>query len=283
MIAVLVLVLVIFIYRQSSGYNIVEYELQTAKNIGTAVKFVMLSDMHDTDVTHDHNEGLLKAIDEVSPDFVILAGDMITCYRSSRHPDNAFDLMRKLSSRYTVYCGLGNHEQRYRLDKDKYPGKYEEFERFVRECGIRLLSDDHIDLPEKNLTVYGYDLPMDYYKRFAVEKIPDGQMRDVLGSIDERRYNILIAHSPDHFDEYADWGPDLVLSGHLHGGIIVLPGIGGVISPQLELFPKYDFGIYSKHDTTMIVSRGIGWHSIPLRIFNKAEIVSVTVTGKTED
>ena len=90
-------------------------------------------------------------------------------------------------------------------------------------------------------------------------------------------YNIVIAHNPDYFDDYVEYNADLVLSGHIHGGIIAIPGIGGVISPQLRLFPKYDSGMFTRGNTTMIVSRGIGWHSIPIRIFNKAEIVSVTI------
>jgi hypothetical protein len=112
--------------------------------------------------------------------------------------------------------------------------------------------------------------------------MPNGIIVERLGALHEDKYNILIAHDPDFFDEYVDFGPDLVLSGHLHGGMIALPGIGGIISPQLQLFPKYDFGVFNKKNTTMIVSRGIGWHSIPIRIFNKAEIVTVTISNSRD-
>lgn len=281
--AVLILALVFFVYRESSGFNIVEYDLVTDKDIKKPVRFVMLSDLHDTDVTHDHNKRLKESIDALSPDFVILAGDMITSYsKDSYEHVNAFELLKELASDHDVYYGLGNHEQRYREEPDRFPGRYAHIEEYVKDLGIRLLSDDHADVPDTNLRIYGFDIPIESYGRLKRPDLPDGILTKTLGAIDNSRYNILIAHNPEFFAEYVKFCPDLVLAGHLHGGVIGIPGIGGVISPQLKLFPKYDFGTFTKDNTTMIVSRGIGWHSIPIRIFNKAEIVSVTIRPKTE-
>ena len=75
-----------------------------------------------------------------------------------------------------------------------------------------------------------------------------------------------------YFDNYAAWGADLTVSGHLHGGIIRIPGIGGVISPQAKLFPKYDAGHFRKDGKDLIVSRGLGTHTVNIRIFNPAEL-----------
>ena len=277
-IALLLAVLAVFVYVQSSGYNIVEYELSTCKDIGGPVKFVMLSDLHDTDVTHDGNRCLLRSIESINPDFVILAGDMITSYmQPSYNSDVAFDFLRELANRFTVYYGVGNHEQRYKAEPERFAGKYDKLVEFVQKLGIHFLSDSYIDREEDKIRIYGFDIPIDNYRRAVKTYLPDGILNDRFGDPDENKYNILIAHNPDFFDDYAAFGPDLVLSGHLHGGIVAIPGIGGVISPQLRLFPKYDFGTFTKGNTTMIVSRGIGWHTIPVRIFNKAEIVSVTI------
>lgn len=277
-IALLLAALAVFVYVQSSGYNIVEYELSTCKDIGGPVKFVMLSDLHDTDVTHDGNRRLLRSIESINPDFVILAGDMITSYmQPSYNSDVAFDFLRELANRFTVYYGVGNHEQRYKAEPERFEGKYDKLVEFVQKLGIHFLSDSYIDREEDKIRIYGFDIPIDNYRRAVKTYLPDGIINDRLGNPDEDKYNILIAHNPDFFDDYAAFGPDLVLSGHLHGGIVAIPGIGGVISPQLRLFPKYDFGTFTKGNTTMIVSRGIGWHTIPVRIFNKAEIVSVTI------
>ncbi|MBR1451787.1 MAG: metallophosphoesterase [Lachnospiraceae bacterium] len=277
-IALLLAALAVFVYVQSSGYNIVEYELSTCKDIGGPVKFVMLSDLHDTDVTHDGNRRLLRSIESINPDFVILAGDMITSYmQPSYNSDVAFDFLRELANRFTVYYGVGNHEQRYKAEPERFAGKYDKLVEFVQNLGIHFLSDSYIDREEDKIRIYGFDIPIDNYRRAVKTYLPDGILNDRFGDPDDNKYNILIAHNPDFFDDYAAFGPDLVLSGHLHGGIVAIPGIGGVISPQLRLFPKYDFGTFTKGNTTMIVSRGIGWHTIPVRIFNKAEIVSVTI------
>ncbi|MBQ8667696.1 MAG: metallophosphoesterase [Lachnospiraceae bacterium] len=277
-IALLLAAFAVFVYVQSSGYNIVEYELSTCKDIGGPVKFVMLSDLHDTDVTHDGNRRLLRSIESINPDFVILAGDMITSYmQPSYNSDVAFDFLRELANRFTVYYGVGNHEQRYKAEPERFAGKYDKLVEFVQKLDIHFLSDSYIDREEDKIRIYGFDIPIDNYRRAVKTYLPDGIINDRLGNPDENKYNILIAHNPDFFDDYAAFGPDLVLSGHLHGGIVAIPGIGGVISPQLRLFPKYDFGTFTKGNTTMIVSRGIGWHTIPVRIFNKAEIVSVTI------
>ncbi len=281
LITVLILLLVLFVYRESTGYHTVEYNIVTDKDIPT-VRIVMLSDLHDTDVTGDGNSRLLRSIDAIDPDLVIFAGDMITSYMEPySDPVRAYDLIKRICASYKVYYGLGNHEQRYREDADKFPGKFEELENIAKAAGAQFLSDRYVDVEDKNIRIYGFDVPMENYKRFGAPKLSDTAVYDVFGPADKDRYNILIAHDPDFFEQYVNWGPDLILSGHLHGGIVALPGIGGVISPQLTLFPKYDFGIYTKDQSTMIVSRGIGWHSVPIRIFNKAEIVSITISSSS--
>ena len=85
----------------------------------------------------------------------------------------------------------------------------------------------------------------------------------------------VIANATEYFEEYAAWGADMVLSGHVHGGIMKLPIFGGVISPKLVLFPKYDGGRFENGKATMILSRGLGMHTLPIRIFNPGELVVI--------
>ena len=279
--AAAVLLVVYFVYRQSSGYVTVRYDLTTDKDIDAPVRFVMLSDLHDTDVTHDGNVRLVESIKALDPDFVILAGDMITSYmQPSYDPEITYDFLRKLSKEFTVYFGLGNHEQRYKAEPGRFPGKFEELLKVAGECSINVLSDSFADIEGRNVRIYGFDVPIENYRRVVTKKMPEEVVSTTFGgNADSRYYDILIAHDPDFFDEYVKFKPDLVLSGHLHGGIIAVPGIGGLISPQLKLFPKYYAGMFKKDDTSMIVSRGIGWHSMPVRIFNKAEILLIEITN----
>ena len=86
-------------------------------------------------------------------------------------------------------------------------------------------------------------------------------------------YTILLSHRPELFDTYVDSGVDLVFSGHAHGGQFRLPFVGGLVAPNQGLFPEYDAGQFTRENTTMLVSRGVGNSIVPLRINNRPEIV----------
>ena len=108
-------------------------------------------------------------------------------------------------------------------------------------------------------------------------------MDKLAGKANDRRFQILLAHNPLYFKEYAAWGADLVLSGHMHGGIIRLPFLGGVVSPAVTPFPKYDGGRFAEGKSTMILGRGLGTHSLPVRMWNPGELVVVTLLPAEKD
>ena len=109
-------------------------------------------------------------------------------------------------------------------------------------------------------------------------------MKEILGDIDESCFNILLAHNPQYFKEYAGWGADLTLSGHIHGGLVRLPFLGGVVSPMVTFFPKYDGGVFYENDKEMILSRGLGTHTIPIRMFNPGELNIIEINpGENND
>lgn len=88
-------------------------------------------------------------------------------------------------------------------------------------------------------------------------------------------YKILLAHNPAYVDAYKKWGADLILCGHLHGGIVRVPGIGCIITPQFFLLPKYSGELTQEGDQTIVVSRGLGTHTVNLRLFNTSEVISL--------
>lgn len=266
-----------FVYFQSTGFKVTKYEIGLKKTIDNDINIVMLSDLHDTD-TGENNSKLLDAIDDINPDFVLIAGDMITSYKQPVYDSTCtMDFLERLSGKYKVYYSLGNHEDRYLQDMDKFPGKYEALSKFCKEHNIELLNNESKYLEEYNCRIYGLTIPIECYKRFVSPKLPEGYIDEVLGKASDDNINILLAHNPDKFDDYVKWNADIVCSGHVHGGIVSLPVLGGVISPQVKLFPKYDAGVFSENDTTMVLGRGLGWHTIPLRIFNKAELVHIVI------
>ena len=277
-VGIVVLILMIWlIYKESTGFKVTEFQFNNAKLKKEQFKFVLISDLHDVDHGND-NEEVLAAIDKEKPDCILLAGDMITTYMEpSYHYDVALSFVKKLCEKYPVYYGIGNHESKFDRLKEDYPGKYEELKNILEGFGAIFLDDMMVPIEDAGINVYGLNLEHEYYRKFITEHIPDDYLLKKFGEPDRSKINILIAHNPEQFPGYAKWKPDYVLAGHVHGGIIDLPLLGGVVSPQLKLFPKYDSGAFIEDESIMILSRGLGSHTIPIRVFNKAEIVSVTI------
>jgi predicted MPP superfamily phosphohydrolase len=93
--------------------------------------------------------------------------------------------------------------------------------------------------------------------------------------MDENAYTILLSHRPELFEVYTEFNIDLVFTGHAHGGQFRLPLIGGLYAPNQGLLPEYDSGLYSNANMNMLVSRGIGNSSFPIRFNNRPEVILV--------
>ena len=253
-------------------FQTVHYQIQSNK-IKSDVTVVMLADLHNQSYGEE-NEILLKEIRKHSPDFVCIAGDMLIGHTQIPYEAGQRTVL-DLAKEYQVLYGLGNHEARMRLQTSIYGKKYETYMKPIEEAGVKVLVNEctEFKINENKFTVYGYDLPLKYFEKFNHYVFEEKQVEDVLGKCEKNDgYQILLAHNPVYFKQYAAWGADLTLSGHLHGGIIRLPFIGGVITPQAKLFPRYSAGKYKIGEKTMIVSRGLGTHTIPIRFNNKPEL-----------
>ncbi len=103
----------------------------------------------------------------------------------------------------------------------------------------------------------------------------DGASLDAENGKKATIYSVLLAHRPQFFDLYIRHGADLTLSGHVHGGQIRLPFVGGLFAPEQGFFPDYGGGVYKSGESTMVVSRGLGNSKFPLRINNRPEIIVI--------
>lgn len=249
-----------------------EYEVDSPK-ITKACTLVLLSDLHNKAFGNE-NSKLLQRIDSISPDAILIAGDMLTAEKNKDF-ENAASLTCRLAQRYKLYYGMGNHEYRLQLYPEQYGNMYERYEKALHQGGVHPLINENVSLPGYNLAVCGAQIDRCYYKRFGKYPMSEEYLPQILGEKRGDQFQILIAHNPDYFGEYAKWGADLVVSGHVHGGIMRLPVLGGVLSPNLTLFPKYDGGMFRQGDAVMVLSRGLGTHTIPLRIFNPGELVVI--------
>ena len=254
-------------------FETVHYYLQSEK-IKSPVTLVMLADLHNH-LYGEHNEILLGEIEKISPDFVCIAGDMLI--GNTKIPyETAQQTVIALAEKYQVFYGLGNHEARMKHDMDIYGTLYEAYMMPILEKDVCVLANASktYRVGDNRFCIYGYDLPMKYFEKFNRYPFETGQIEETLGKceVSENVFQILLAHNPVYFQQYAGWGADLTLSGHLHGGIIRLPLLGGVISPQARLFPRYCAGKYTIDGKHLIVSRGLGTHTIPIRFCNKPEL-----------
>lgn len=254
------------------------------------LSFVVLADLHNKSFG-GNNKKLVKKILEQKPDFVIIAGDMIT-KRKPCYPGNAYNLIKKLSDHYPVYYAYGNHEQyfedlAYRNDVEtdkKYIALYESWNMYkdkLKQLGVHLLDNTSIILQYNNskLIITGLSIASKFYYKGYTSDL-NKEIINKIGNKSTQGYQILIAHNPLYFTDYINWGADLTLSGHIHGGLIRLPFVGGLISPQIKLFPKYDAGHFKHNNRHMVISRGLGSHSLMPRIFNPPELVEIIFRNK---
>lgn len=246
------------------------------KNLKKDGRIILLSDLHNKSFGKE-NEKLLGAIRRLNPDMIVIAGDM---YTSSKEGDTstAKAFVCALAANYPVYYGNGNHEYKTKTYPGQFGTMYEDFIDGIKKAGVKHLVNEKIYLPDFNMEIYGAEIDWKYYGKFNFARMESEYLEELLGRPDGSRASLLIAHNPDYFEAYAGWGADLVVSGHVHGGLMRLPILGGVISPSLRLFPKYDGGMFHKGKTFMILGRGLGTHTLPIRIFNPGEVVVIDIT-----
>lgn len=257
-------------YYDCNRFVTVKYEIESPK-ITKGYTFVLLSDLHNKSFGAQ-NERLLAKIEELSPDGILVAGDMLTAFEKKKKYQVAMELMRKLGEKYPVYYGMGNHEHRIGIEQGEYRKLYEIYMENLHQSGIEPLINEKVDLPSVNMNICGLQIDRCYYRKFSRYPMEENYLQDMLGAPQKDKFQILIAHNPEYFEEYVKWGADLIVSGHMHGGLVRLPFLGGVISPRLTPFPHYDGGRFEKDGSVMILSRGLGTHTLPIRMFNPGEM-----------
>jgi predicted MPP superfamily phosphohydrolase len=297
---ILIMILLIWIFIEQELLVTTQYNI-TSDKLGKDfdnTRFVVLADLHNH-CFGKQNQRLVNKIDALTPDFIIAAGDIIT-KRERCIPSSAATLMQTLAKKYTVYYAYGNHEQDFEdhvssfnksnrdgIERQNYETSYStwvEYKNLLKASGIILLDNQKITLIRNGsrLNIAGVSLPLSCYVKHKTAVIQSEYLDTLFGRNRGLAYDILIAHNPMYFKNYVQWGADLILSGHVHGGLVRLPFLGGLISPQVRLFPKYDSGIYCYNDQNMIISRGLGSHSIMFRLFNPPELVCILLSSNNK-
>lgn len=261
---------IIYNYYELTHLELNEYTIIN-KKIDKDYEFLILSDLHDN-IYGKNNCKLLKMINDTNVKNIIIAGDMVTGKKKSDWK-STMEFISVLAKNHKIYYVNGNHETKTKYNVAVYGGKYKEYKEKLQNIGVVFLEDEFVEIG--NIRVYGFELDKKYYSKLKKCKFDYTEMKKQIGCSDDSYFNILVAHNPRYIDDYCKWYPDLIISGHFHGGVLRIPKIGGVISPQFDVFPRYSGGIYNIDDIIAIVSKGLGTHSVNLRFFNKPEVIKI--------
>ena len=279
-VAVFIVYCLIEMIRELRDFRVTKYRICSQKLNGSKreKKIIFLSDLHNR-MYGEENERLLESIRNQHPDLILIGGDMLV-RKDGNSYDKTVHFLAKLPGICPVYCANGNHEQKLKELPDKYEQSYEEYKKALTASGIHMLENasETVKLDEVPVKLSGLEIPLGAYARFGKKELSLKEITDRIGEHGDD-YQILLAHHPGYMKEYLAYGADLILGGHYHGCVVQLPGIGGVISTNFTLFPKYSGGIYQEGEQTAVVSRGLGTHSVPLRLWNWPELIVLELSG----
>ena len=244
------------------------YEYHNEK-IENGFKIVQLSDLHNSRFGKE-NSRLIKTIEKEEPDLILMTGDMLNGYEDKT--DIVTDLIKQVDQIAPVYYSLGNHELEYMENGGMLEQKLE-------DAGAVVLEKEYIDTVIAGQQVriggvYGYVIARDWEDGSEQRFMEDFQDTD--------RLKILMSHIPEGlllWKSMEHWDVDLVFSGHVHGGQMRLPFIGGLFDPEEGFFPTYTKGMYECGPGTMILSAGLGSSNGVPRINNLPDVVVCTVEG----
>ena len=255
------------------------YEVRSEK-ITDPVKICFVTDWHAS--AHSFSPSVVMRLLECeSPDLVLIGGDIVSCTMpESLHIADSF--LKKAADVWPIFYARGNHESKL-MHREVSRPKYTEYERRITSYGVRLLHNRHISyiMTNQTIDIYGFTLPVRYYRRPFPPCLKPGTIERVLGDPEKRTFSILMAHTPLYADRYFEWGADLTLCGHYHGGILKFDSHHGAMSPQLIPFPGYCCGDFYYGKQALITGAGLGDHSLPLRFNNPRELVTITLRPET--
>ncbi len=247
------------------------------------IRICFFSDVHCC-VNHGEPDRIMEILRQEEPDLVCCGGDNLIA-KGEYDPAPVADFLNEIGGVYRLFLAHGNHETRLRAGERKGGREiYDDFLSRLNTEKVTLLDNDDAVLEVGGLPVriFGFTMKAQYYRRVGGPKLPPVEIREAVGVPDPSEISILLAHSPSGMPAYFRWGADLTLCGHYHGGIFRMGEHTGAVTPDLKIFSGEAYGQFEKDGHHVIVTSGAGEHSLPVRINNPREVVSVTIwqTGK---
>jgi len=270
-----VLILCGYILMDNSAIEIKEYSYSSDK-IGTGFdgyRICVISDYHN----RTNHKKLIDTVKKSDCDIICIAGDLVDM--TTTDFTNIKKLLKELCSITDVYYTFGNHEMwSTSLSGTKTPIVQDA----LSDLPITFLNNK-VQTIEKdgellNLIGYGDDIYDDFdglYKHYATERLTK-----ISRTLDKTVPSVLVCHRPQYFSDFSRLGYDVILSGHLHGGLINISPIKEFILKKHFGNSSYSHGMYEENGSTMYVSGGLAGKGILPRVFNTPQIMVVELESK---
>lgn len=265
--------LIWFLYYQNNSLKITEFKIQSDEIPQSFDKYriVQLSDLHSKSFGKNQKV-LIEKVKNSNPDLIVFTGDLVD--QKKYNEEISLALIEGLVQIAPVYFVTGNHEW--------WSGNFSALEEKLRNLDVNILrnTSDEIQIGDEKICIVGIDDPSIGKESDDENGVAEEALKTSFQGLDiEDSFKILLSHRPELFSLYKKFDIDLIFSGHAHGGQFRIPFLGGIIAPNQGFLPEYTAGKYNEKNSTMIVNRGLGNSIIPQRLFNRPEIVVVTLSS----
>ena len=269
LILTLILGTAIYFYgRYTKTHYIINFYQETSKKVSSNIRIAVISDIHNREYG-ENNEVLISDLRALKPDLVLFLGDMVTRDEDDYQP--MLNLVSALSEIAPCYGVLGNHES-----ERIYYGNDRDLTEKFKNAGLKLLRNslEKIQIGMDTVQLIGVEGTAHGFEEYGGREFMDK------ADLDPSSFCILMTHIPILFEsQLSGYDFDLGIAGHVHGGIVILPFLGGLYSDEEGFFPRFSAGKYIlDHQQTLIISAGLGdSKSFPPRINNTPELVVIDI------
>ena len=263
----LLVILVLFINEKANEKVIITKYTYTHSEVPKAFsgfKILLISDMHEA----PFSDQIAEHIKNISPDIIVFTGDMALL------PDKSIRATSRIAKAIQgipMYAVSGNHETQCE--------DYNEIIKTMWQKGMIPLENDSvcIERGEESFLLLGIKDPTSNV--ISEEKLEEIRNQIESEFPDGPCFSVLLSHRADLDPDIKNTSVDLILSGHLHGGVMRLPFLGGVVGKNDDKwFPDYEYGLYIDDTAAdMIVSGGCDKNPEKKRYFNPPEVVLITL------
>lgn len=262
----------------SSREHLVERAVIRIPNLPEGLKgttIALISDIHSSVfMSRQDMEGYVKVVNDLNADITFVTGDFVNSKLNEVYP--FAEAFSGLKAPLGVYGVTGNH--------DYYTGAIETVAKEVEQAGIKLIRNDNVMIQKngEKLWLMGMDDADIYDVRAYLEdgRSPRGTVENMLRGIPDAAPRIFLCHKPYPFEEYSNLGVDLMLSGHTHGGQVVLAHLDNVNLSFAALASNYIAGLYrarSNRRSQLYVTRGVGTVGLPMRVNCPPEVTHIVL------